>query len=155
MFSYQTKSKTILADLYTPVSAYLRVRDSYPQSALMESSDYHGGENSRSFIGFNPLASISISHGKAISKMPDGSTIEKAISESYRVDLAINDFLHQIKVTGDDSNFCGLYGYTSFNAVRYLKTLPSRMPPWPKMMRQICSTFCIRRSSCSTISTIR
>lgn len=123
MFSYQTKSKTILADLYTPVSAYLRVRDSYPQSALMESSDYHGGENSRSFIGFNPLASISISHGKAISKMPDGSTIEKAISESYRVDLAINDFLHQIKVTGDNSNFCGLYGYTSFNAVRYFENI--------------------------------
>jgi anthranilate synthase component 1 len=123
MFSYQTKSKTILADLYTPVSAYLRVRDSYPQSALMESSDYHGGENSRSFIGFNPLASISISHGKAISKMPDGSTIEKAISENYRVDLAINDFLHQIKVTGDNSNFCGLYGYTSFNAVRYFENI--------------------------------
>ena len=83
------KARPFLADLYTPVSAYLRVRDSYPQSALMESSDYHGGENSRSFIGFNPLASISISHGKAISKMPDGSTIEKAISENYRVDLAI------------------------------------------------------------------
>ena len=53
-YNYQTHSRTILGDLHTPVSTYLKVRDVFPQSALMESSDYHGSENNRSFIGLCP-----------------------------------------------------------------------------------------------------
>jgi chloride channel protein, CIC family len=60
-FNYKTVTRKILADLYTPVGVYMRLRDIYPQSALMESSDYHGSENSRSFIGVHPLVS-EISH---------------------------------------------------------------------------------------------
>ena len=55
-YNYHTVSKKILGDLNTPVSVYLRVRDAYPQSALMESSDYHDGKNSRSFICVHPMA---------------------------------------------------------------------------------------------------
>ena len=62
-FEYMTNSRTILADLYTPVGVYMRLRDIYPQSALMESSDYHDANNSRSFIGINPIASVAIGHG--------------------------------------------------------------------------------------------
>ena len=123
MYKYHTTSKSILADLYTPVSVYMRVRDQYPQSALMESSDYHGGENSRSFIGINPIASVAISHGKAISVFPDGSRTEKEVSNTYRCDHAINDFLSQLEVEGEDKNYCGLYGYTTFNAVRYFENI--------------------------------
>ena len=123
MFSFHTKSKSILADMYTPVGAYIRVRGAYLQSALMESSDYHGGENSRSFIGINPIASVSIEHGKAVCKMPDGTVTSKPVDQNYTVDKAINDFLKQISVEGDDCNFCGLYGYTSFNAVRYFENI--------------------------------
>ena len=47
-FIYTTKHKAMLGDLHTPVSTYLKVRDIFPQSALMESSDYHGSENNRS-----------------------------------------------------------------------------------------------------------
>ena len=50
-FPYQIQTRTLLGDLHTPVSTYLKVRDTFPQSALMESSDYHGSENNRSFIG--------------------------------------------------------------------------------------------------------
>ena len=64
-FTYTTRYKTILGDLHTPVSTYLKVRDIFPQSALMESSDYHGSENNRSFIGLNPVASIRIKIGRA------------------------------------------------------------------------------------------
>ena len=64
-YKYTTIHKSILGDLHTPVSTYLKVRDLFPQSVLMESSDYHGTENS-SFIGLNPIASISVNHGKAI-----------------------------------------------------------------------------------------
>ena len=64
-YTYLTNSKKILGDLYTPVSAYLKIRDLFPQSALMESSDYHGGENGRSFIGVEPIANVSGGHGTA------------------------------------------------------------------------------------------
>ena len=72
-YKYNTVHKSILGDLHTPVSTYLKVRDLFPQSVLMESSDYHGTENNKSFIGLNPIASISINHGKVIATYPDGT----------------------------------------------------------------------------------
>ena len=124
MFNYHTKSKTILSDLYTPVSAYLRLRDSGVQSALMESNDYHSRDNSRSFIGIFPLASIAVNHGKAVLKYPDGKTITHDITESYRVENALNEFLKNFSVSGENANYTGLYGYTAFNAVRYFENIP-------------------------------
>ncbi len=124
MYKYRTEYRSILGDLHTPVSTYLKVRDLFPQSVLMESSDYHGSENNRSFIGLCPIASVSISHGEALCKFPDGKEKTTAISDEYRVDNAINDFLHEFDVEGDYSNYCGLYGYTSFNAVRYFEHIP-------------------------------
>ncbi len=124
MYRYHTASKTILGDMETPVSVYLKVRDLYPQSSLMESSDYHGGENSKSFICVNPIASVSIEHGKAVCHFPDGQKTEHDVNADYRADKAINAFLHEFEVTGDDAKFCGLYGYTSFNAVRYFENIP-------------------------------
>ncbi len=121
MFKYHTITKNMLGDLYTPVSTYLRLRDYGPQSVLMESSDYHGGENSRSFIGITPLASVSVGHGKSICQLPDGHIEEKMVDDNYPVHQVISDFLHRFEITGENSEYCGLYGYTSFNAVRYFE----------------------------------
>ena len=123
-FIYRTTSKTILADLYTPVGVYMRLRDVYPQSALMESSDYHDSNNSRSFIGINPMASVAISHGEAVCSFPDGSRSSHKVDGNYRADHAINGFLSQFDVSGCNADICGLYGYTSFNAVRYFENIP-------------------------------
>lgn len=123
-FEYITTSKTILADLYTPVGVYMRLRDLYPQSALMESSDYHDKSNARSFIGLHPIASVAIGHGKATITYPDGSILEEMIRPDFQSDKAINALLKCIKVTGRDSEYCGLFGYTSFNAVRYFENIP-------------------------------
>ena len=122
-FNYTTTSKTILADLYTPVGVYMRLRDIYPQSALMESSDYHDSNNSRSFIGIGPLASVAIGHGKAIIAFPDGTTESHEVNKTYQSDKAIHTLIDCIKVEGDHSDVCGLYGYTSFNAVRYFEDI--------------------------------
>ena len=122
-YQYQTNSKTILADLYTPVGVYMRLRDIYPQSALMESSDYHEKDNSRSFIGINPMASVAIGHGEATITFPDGKTEHHEVNETYRSDNAIHDLIDRIQVTGEFKEFCGLYGYTSFNAVRYFENI--------------------------------
>lgn len=120
-YQYRTASKKVLGDMVTPVSAYMKVRDDYPQSALMESSDYHSGENSKSFIGLHPIGSISISHGKAVGEYPDGRQTEHDICENYSAADAINEFIHSFEISGEHAHYCGLYGYTSFNAVRYFE----------------------------------
>lgn len=122
-FNYTTKSRTILADLYTPVGVYMRLRDIYPQSALMESSDYHEKDNSRSFIGINPIASVAIGHGEATVTFPNGKTEHHEVNKNYRSDKAIHALIDCIQVEGDYKEFCGLYGYTSFNAVRYFEDI--------------------------------
>ncbi len=122
-YHYHTTSKVVLGDLTTPVSVYMRLRDLYPQSVLMESSDYHGGENARSFIGLNPIASVSISHGKGIVNYPDGCQDIHDIDEHYHVVDAIHALIEAVDVEGDYSQYCGLYGYTSFNAVRYFEPI--------------------------------
>ena len=113
----------MLADMYTPVSVYMRLRDIYPQSALMESSDYHDSNNSRSFIAINPVGNVSISHGKAICTFPDGTTSTKDVTNEYKADIAINEFIQHFSVEGEEKSVCGLYGYTSFNAVRYFENI--------------------------------
>ena len=95
----------------------------------MESSDYHGNDNSRSFIGIHPMANIQVSHGVIRSTYPDGTVDERIIDTSVKgraknaVADAINDFIGRFKVEGDGKDFCGLYGYTTFNAVRYFEDI--------------------------------
>jgi len=120
---YVTHTRTILADVYTPVGAYMRLRDLYPQSALMESSDYHDANNSRSFIGICPMASIAIGHGLCTMTLPDGSTTQTVIDDNYTTDKALADFLGNFQVEGENANYIGLYGYTTFNAVRYFENI--------------------------------
>ncbi len=122
-FKYTTNSKTILADLYTPVGVYMRLRDLYPQSALMESSDYHDANNSHSFIGINPIASVAIGHGMVSIGFPDGTTERKPLSKDFGSAEAIHALIDRIEVTGNDAAVCGLFGYTSFNAVRYFENI--------------------------------
>ncbi len=122
-FKYTTTSKTILADLYTPVGVYMRLRDLYPQSALMESSDYHEKDNSRSFIGIEPMASVAIGHGVASIGFPDGTTHRQPLCAGFGSAEAIHALIDHIEVTGDDAKICGLFGYTSFNAVRYFEDI--------------------------------
>ena len=121
MYRYTTATKTVLGDMVTPVSVYLKVRDIHPQSALMESSDYHGGENSRSYIAVHPIASVGIEHGVAVCTFPDGKKTEREITDEYTVDKAINDFISEFGIEGRLSEYCGLYGYMSFNSVRYFE----------------------------------
>ena len=122
-FEYKTNSKTILADLYTPVGVYMRLRDLYPQSALMECADYHDAASSRSFIGISPLASVAIGHGFATICFPDGTKEEHEVNKQYRSDKAIHALIDRIQIEGDDACVCGLFGYTSFNAVRYFEDI--------------------------------
>lgn len=121
MYKYTTACSRMMGDLCTPVSTYMQVRDRYPQSFLMESSDYKGEENSRSFIGFSPLATVSVGHGKATYKWPDGSVETEEITPENDVATVLNRFRTAFTVSGEGSEHFGLYGYTTFNAVKYFE----------------------------------
>lgn len=129
-FNYHTTTKRLLGDLYTPVSLYMRLRDLYPQSMLMESSDYHGSENAKSFIGIDPMASIQVAHRTLTMTFPDGSSVKRDIpvensdKPKLAVAKAMNDFLGSFHVEGEGCQYYGIFGFTSANAVRYFENIP-------------------------------
>lgn len=123
-FEFRTRHKMLLGDLHTPVGTYLKVRDLFPRSFLMESSDYHGTENNRSFIGLHPLACLSVNHGVATATYPDHSREEMPVRDKGDVERVINHFLSRFRVSGEYARYCGVYGYTAFNAVRYFEPVP-------------------------------
>ena len=71
-YKFKTVVKQLPGDMNTPVSLYLKLRDLYPESMLLESSDYHGDEDSLSYIALCPLARISINYGEVTTVFPDG-----------------------------------------------------------------------------------
>ncbi|MCC8142825.1 MAG: anthranilate synthase component I family protein [Tannerellaceae bacterium] len=123
-YKFKTISKKVLGDLHTPVSIYLKVRDIYPKSALLESSDFHGNENSHSYIALRSLASVGINNGECTAIYPDGKKEVKKLDEQYNVPESVNEFLNQFEITGADKDACGLYGYTAFDSVRYFENIP-------------------------------
>ena len=132
-YTYHTAHKVLLGDLHTPVEHLSQGTRSLPQSALMESSDYHGSENNRSFIAFNPIASISINHGTATMNFPDDTCMEKELGTNFTAEDAINRFSVVLQsIEGEYSHYCGLYGYTTFNAVRYFEDIPVKDSHEPK-----------------------
>ena len=118
-YNYKTHIKTILGDLHTPVSIYLKVRDQFPQSALLESSDYHSNENSTSYIGLCPMAHIDINRGECIESFPDNSKNLMNLSNTFSISDALNDFISHFNIEGDLATQCGFFGYTTFNCVKY------------------------------------
>jgi anthranilate synthase component 1 len=93
-FLFKTKYKQILADTITPVSVYFKIRDKFPNSLLLESSDYHGSDNSF-LICCNPIASI---ENETIHKtFPDGTSEKVAIDANTNIPEVIQEFSGQFK----------------------------------------------------------
>jgi len=91
----------------------------------MESSDYHTGRNSHSYIALDPVAQVSIAHGKGRCLYPDGSVFEHEVNAEYRSDAIIGEFMCSFSFEGDAEALrcCQLWGFTSFNAVRYFEDI--------------------------------
>ena len=120
-FKYNTVSCDMLADMYTPVSVYMRMRYRGVQSALMECSDYHDRSSSRSFVATHPIGRIAIGNGVATFSLPGGRVLRRNIDDNYTCDDAINEFMQRFDISGEHSDVLGLFGYTTFNAVRYFE----------------------------------
>ena len=127
MKTYQlhTHYKQILADTITPVSIYLKVRDKFPNSILLESSDYHTADNSFSYICCNPIASIKIENGMLSKSYPDGILEETTILPGTNIPKLIEKFASQFKPEKTNFKFInnGLFGYTSYDAVQYFEKI--------------------------------
>jgi anthranilate synthase component 1 len=124
-FKLHTTFKTILADTITPVSVYLKIRDKFPNSILLESSDYHASDNSFSYICCNPIASFKVENNVITTHFPDGSNEKKAIETNSSVTNEITQFMQKFEVSDLDLKFAnnGLFGYTSYDAVRYFEKI--------------------------------
>jgi len=115
----------MLADTITPVSIYLRIRDIFPNSLLLESSDYHGNENSYSFICLKPLAGFDVENDQATETYPDGSRIITPLKDHHTFNKRFRTFLRSFEKAEEQNGvpINGLFGYISYDAVRYFENI--------------------------------
>jgi len=129
-YNLKTYSKKLLADTLTPVSVYLRLRDKFPNSLLLESSDYHANDNSFSYICCNPIASIEVANEIVTQKFPDGRSsvinlAENDTDNKRSVPEILTDFASSFSAESSAVKFInnGLFGYISYDAVRYFEDI--------------------------------
>jgi len=121
----QVSVKKILADTLTPVSVYLKFRDLFPNSILLESSDYHGHENAYSFICIKPLACFTANDGQILVEYNGREKVTKTITAENRVDRELDAFFKSFVLSGETENLPanGLFGYISYDAVKYFEKI--------------------------------
>jgi anthranilate synthase component 1 len=124
-FELKTHYKKILADTITPVSVYLKIRDRFPNSILLESSDYHANDNSFSYICCNPIASIRVENEVITKEFPNGDKETIEIKDGVDVMQEMDAFSKQFKVSNQDFKFItnGLFGFMAYDSVRYFEAI--------------------------------
>src|SRR5690242_11987431 len=128
-----TTSKILLADVYTPVGIYLRLRDRFRDTILLESADFHASENSFSFIGIHAIAGIEIKNLNEIEyKFPNLEPVKININPATKVSDEIWNFMQHFTITEPAqmpvSMAQGLFGYTTFDAVQFFETIKFDSP---------------------------
>ena len=126
MINITTKTKQLLSDTVTPVGLYLKLRDQFHNSFLLESSDYHGNDNNFSFICLEPLASF-IVEDKTITKTGLGLDSKISITKRSQVIAELQKTIDSFNIDKKDG-VNGLFGYTNYDAVRYFDTLDIDAP---------------------------
>ncbi|SDL29954.1 anthranilate synthase component 1 [Catalinimonas alkaloidigena] len=121
----RTRYRRLLADTMTPVSIFLKLRDRFVNTLLLESSDYHGHENAFSIICCQPLAGIEMHEKAVVQSFPDGRTIRTNVRERSQVLEALTEFQEAFKADTDLPSFLpnGLFGYIAYDAVQYFEDL--------------------------------
>ena len=124
-YKLKTSYKQILADTLTPVSVYLKIRDRFPNSILLESSDYRANDNTFSYICCNPIAGIQIANEILTEYFPDGSELKTEITPGTDIPRRIHEFSQKFEVDKNGFKFInnGLFGYMAYDAVRYFEDI--------------------------------
>ena len=130
-FKLETHSKQLLADTLTPVSIYLQLRDRFPNSLLLESSDYHANDNSFSYICCNPIASIEVNNNQVVCNYPDGTSKRTDITPEVNVPREVADFASCFETSNNDYKFInhGLFGFIAYDAVQYFEDIEINQKP--------------------------
>jgi anthranilate synthase component 1 len=130
-YHIQSHTKKKLADTTTPVSIYLRLRDIFPNTILLESSDYHSRENATSYVCAEPVAGIVLEHGTLHTYFPDGTKESKTEFELTAEISAFKARFEVVNSTKDKHITTGLFGYFTWNAVQHFEdiTFTSATPP--------------------------
>ncbi|MBC7422142.1 MAG: anthranilate synthase component I family protein [Ferruginibacter sp.] len=124
----ETTYKKMLADVYTPVGIYLRLRDRFRDTILLESSDFHAGENSYTFIGINAIAGIEIRNKSVIEfKLPAQPPEKITLKNPTEVPTLLWDFMQRFElaaVAPKPVNVAqGLFGYSTYDAVQFFDSI--------------------------------
>lgn len=115
-----------LSDTSTPVSLYLKLRDIYPKSLLLESSDYHSKENSYSFICINPLVTLSVDNNKAKIEYSSSKYDDLEFNFKNNFSELLEDVSDSINIKEEENttkSFNGFYGYISYNSIQYFDSI--------------------------------
>lgn len=126
----RVESRRILADMITPVSIYLKVRDIYPNSLLLESSDYHSKENSFSFICMDPVAEFLVQKGLCTTSLPGAAQVQTPVSSENGVVEQLMQFISSFEISSgpEDMMVDGVFGYSTYDAVQYFEDITFQAP---------------------------
>jgi anthranilate synthase component 1 len=124
----KTTCKRMLADVFTPVGIYLRLRDKFRDTILLESTDHHSSENSYSFICINAIGGIEINTKENIEYKLPGQKPEKiALKNNNEMPQLLWDFMQKFEIEKSESKEAkfaqGLFGYTTYDAVQFFDTV--------------------------------
>lgn len=136
-YRFQTETVERLADLVTPVTAYLRVRDLFPGSHLLESADSRAAELSVSYLCVNPIASYRVEDGHIEVAYPDGSTSRTQIRHKREVIEGLKAF--RDRFSADDP--IRLFGFLTFSAIQYFEDIEFRTKPGPGVPDLVFEVF--------------
>ncbi len=119
-YPLQTTYKKLLADTLTPVSIYLKLRDKFVNSILLESSDYHGNENSFSYICCKPIARLELSDNRLLQQFPDGLEEITTLADKHQMVQLLGQFSKRFEAEPSPFRFIsnGLFGYMAYDAVQ-------------------------------------
>lgn len=128
MYKISTCYETVLSDTLTPVSIYLKLRDRFPKSILLESSDYHAGDKSFSYICSNPIATIEVKNEIVSSKFPDGREFTSSVNEkplTEQLEIFWKSF--ETKTLPLSFAYNGLFGYMGYTCVPYFENIEFKL----------------------------
>lgn len=115
----------MLADVITPVSIYLKLRDKFANSILLESSDYHGAENSYSYVCCNPISTFTLKDQRVNILWPNGEQEETTLADPKEAISQLDAFMKSFSTDEDEFKFIsnGLFGYVGYDAVQYFEDI--------------------------------
>jgi len=136
LMNIRTTCQTTISDLTSPIAAYLRLRDRYEKVLLLESSDYHTAEDSRSFICCEPIAELRIEKGQVYKSFLENAEPPRPIQPATGFAEEISSFLKSFHIEAEplpNGVVNGIFGYSTWDSIEYMESLSFTKLPDPEL----------------------